>query len=297
MATQTEFEILTPQADPPTPKGEQALTVMSMMQLALEKGQVEQLRVLQDMHFREISRVEELEFNQALNQAQSEMGRIAANAVNPETKSKYATYDKLDAVVRPIYTKHGFSLSFSEEDSPKAEHVRIICYVSRKGHTRIYRKDMPVVTTGPKGTAFMTKTHATASADSYGKRYLLKDIFNIAIGEDDDDGNGASGPRLEDLQERLDWIRDCRDNLQELEKLYEAATEACNKISDKQSIKILTLAKARRALQICEPTYKGMQDQFSAAYRVLNGLGATEEIRELETALREARKQRQRDYR
>src|SRR5207302_7818724 len=36
----------------------------------------------------------------------------------------------------------------------------------------------------------MTTTHGTAAADSYAKRYLLKDIFNIAIGEDDRDGNG-----------------------------------------------------------------------------------------------------------
>lgn len=37
----------------------------------------------------------------------------------------------------------------------------------------------------------MTKTHAAGSAMSYGMRYLLKMIFNVAIGEDDDDGNSA----------------------------------------------------------------------------------------------------------
>jgi len=38
----------------------------------------------------------------------------------------------------------------------------------------------------------MTKTHAAGSAMSYGMRYLLKGIFNVAVGEDDDDGNGAT---------------------------------------------------------------------------------------------------------
>ena len=37
----------------------------------------------------------------------------------------------------------------------------------------------------------MTKTHAAGSALTYGQRYLLKMIFNIAIGSDDD-GNAAS---------------------------------------------------------------------------------------------------------
>ena len=37
----------------------------------------------------------------------------------------------------------------------------------------------------------MSRTHATASALSYGMRYLLRLIFNIAVGEGDDDGNKA----------------------------------------------------------------------------------------------------------
>jgi hypothetical protein len=37
----------------------------------------------------------------------------------------------------------------------------------------------------------MSRTHATASALSYGMRYLLRLIFNIAVGESDDDGNKA----------------------------------------------------------------------------------------------------------
>lgn len=35
----------------------------------------------------------------------------------------------------------------------------------------------------------MTKTHAVGAGLSYGMRYLLKMIFNVAIGEDDRDGN------------------------------------------------------------------------------------------------------------
>ena len=39
----------------------------------------------------------------------------------------------------------------------------------------------------------MTKTHALGSATSYGRRYLLKMIFNVIEAAEDDDGNNASG--------------------------------------------------------------------------------------------------------
>lgn len=138
------------------------------------------------------AREAEMAFNLALNAAQSEMRPISANASNPQTKSRYATFDKLDRVLRPIYTAHGFSLSFDEGDSPKEEHVRVLCYVSHiGGHTRTYHRDMPADGKGAKGGDVMTKTHAAGAAGSYGARYLLKGIWNVAVGEDDADGNAT----------------------------------------------------------------------------------------------------------
>src|SRR5215469_12318340 len=87
-------------------------TTMALMQVALERGQVEQLQILQEMHFKELAKSAEMDFNIAMNAVQSELGRIAPDLNNPQTKSKYASYAALDRVIRPIYTKHGFSLSF-----------------------------------------------------------------------------------------------------------------------------------------------------------------------------------------
>jgi hypothetical protein len=132
-------------------------------------------------------------FNAAMNDAQAEMQPIAADANNPQTKSKYASYFALDRALRPIYTRHGFALSFDEGESPKPEHVRVLCYVSHVGgHTRTYHRDMPADGKGAKGGDVMTKTHASGAAGTYGARYLLKGIFNVAIGEDDNDGNGPT---------------------------------------------------------------------------------------------------------
>jgi len=129
-------------------------------------------------------------FAQSMSIAQSGMGRVSADAVNPQTRSKYASYGALDKAIRPTYTANGFALSFNTADSPVENCVRVMCEVSHiNGHLREYHIDMPADGKGAKGGDVMTKTHATGAAVSYGMRYLLKMIFNVAIGEDDVDGN------------------------------------------------------------------------------------------------------------
>jgi hypothetical protein len=150
---------------------------------------VAKVEKLLELYERIQAKTAEAQFNEAMTKAQSEVGRIAADATNPQTRSQYASYAKLDKVLRPIYTANGFSLSFDEGDSPKPDHVRVLCHVARGGYTRTYHKDMPADGKGAKGGDVMTKTHAAGAAMSYGMRYLLKGIFNIAIGEEDRDGN------------------------------------------------------------------------------------------------------------
>mgnify|MGYP000558860601 CR=1 FL=1 len=145
------------------------------------------------MHESIVARNAEQSFNSSMSDAQSKMGRISADAENPQTHSRYASYAALDKALRPIYTDAGFALSFGTEEGAPADWARVVCYVSHKdGHSRKYQIDMPADGKGAKGGDVMTKTHATGSAVSYGQRYLLKMIFNLAIG-DDDDGNAASG--------------------------------------------------------------------------------------------------------
>lgn len=130
----------------------------------------------------------------AMMAAQAEMEPIRADAKNEQTKSRYATYPALDAAARPIYTKHGFALTFDTETSKEPNCVRVVCDVMHiGGHTRRYGVDMPADGKGAKGGEVMTRTHATGAAISYGQRYLVLMIFNIAV-DKDMDGNGAAPP-------------------------------------------------------------------------------------------------------
>ena len=154
---------------------------------AVDVDKLERLIALSD---RQQAKEAERLFNVAMTGAQKEMRPVAADASNPQTKSKYASYFALDKALRPIYVTHGFSLSFDTDDSPKADHIRILCYASHEaGHSRTYKIDMPSDGKGAKGGDAMTKTHAAGAAVSYGQRYLLKSIFNISVGEDNDGNN------------------------------------------------------------------------------------------------------------
>lgn len=153
----------------------------------VDVDKMERLFALQE---RFVAKQAETEFNGALNRSQAKVTSIATNAENKQTKSRYATYAALDRALRPVYIAEGFSLSFDTTDSPVADCVRVLCHLSHTGgHTRTYHVDMPNDGKGAKGGDVMTKTHATGAAMSYGMRYLLKMIFNVAIGEDDTDGN------------------------------------------------------------------------------------------------------------
>ena len=150
---------------------------------------IAKMQALLDMQERVLNRNAEMEFNQAMVDAQTEMRPVSADMDNKQTRSKYASYAKLDNAIRPIYTKHGFSLSFNVGETSQ-DMADVICYVSHiGGHTRTYHAPMPADGKGAKGGDVMTKTHAMGAAFSYGARYLLKMIFNVAVGEDDTDGN------------------------------------------------------------------------------------------------------------
>ena len=173
---------------------------------------VDKLERLMAMYERITSRSAEQAFNEAMSAVQTEMRPIAADANNPQTKSKYASYLALDRAMRPIYTKHGFSLSYNTADGAPEGCVRVVCDVAKGGYSKPYPVDRPADGKGAKGGDVMTKTHAAGSAFTYGQRYLIKMIFNIAVGEDDDGNRAGAGPlitseQVGDLQALLDEVK------------------------------------------------------------------------------------------
>lgn len=180
----------------PAPASETAAILHMIERAARDPAvDIDKLERLLDRREQIEDRAAERAFNAAMALAQSEMRPIAKDADNPQTHSKYASYFALDRAVRQIYTDHGFGLSFdTDPTASQGSDLMVVCYVShRLGHNRTYRLPMPADGKGAKGGDVMTRTHAAGSAMTYGRRYLLQAIFNLAIGGDrtDDDGNRA----------------------------------------------------------------------------------------------------------
>lgn len=180
-------------SDAHVPQASVVMTPMAMIDKALSSGaSPETLGKLMDLQERWEANQAKKVYDEAMKSAQAEMRPILANADNKQTNSRYATYEALDNAIRPIYTRHGFALSYDTADCPLPDHIRVVCEVSCGGHTKTPHVDMPADGKGAKGGDVMTKTHAAGAALTYGRRYLLGMIFNITITKDDD-GNGASG--------------------------------------------------------------------------------------------------------
>jgi len=182
-------------------------------------------------------------YNASMIAAQAEMDPVRTDANNPQTRSKYATYAALDRAIRPIYSKHGFALSYDTGDGAPPDYMRVLVYVMhRDGHTKTHHMDMPADGKGAKGGDVMTKTHAAGSAFSYGKRYLAGGVFNIIISDHaDDDGNAASGNGpINDEQV---------STIAELLERFDADVPAFCKYMGVSTVKDIPASKYRKAIE------------------------------------------------
>ena len=219
MTEKANAEVLAPEQDKQeiAVSGEQDIggpaTILNVIAAAANNPEVdaEKMERFLSMQERILDRESEQEFNNAMTKMQTEMRPIAEDASNSQTRSKYASFLVLDKALRPIYTKNGFSLSFSTGDGAPEGSIRVFCYVGHEGgHTRTYQVDMPADGKGAKGGDVMSKTHAAGSAFTYGQRYLIRLIFNVAVGEDDD-GNAAGGGNEPITEAQVEWINAALD--------------------------------------------------------------------------------------
>lgn len=229
-------------ATPPQPLQE-VTSILSVIERAARSPDVdiEKMERLFALQERMVAREAEIAFNGDLLAVQAELPRIKRTLWNDQTKSFYAGLESLNLAIIPVYTSHGFALSFGSADCPVEGHIRIICQVShRGGHSRSYQCDVPLDLTGLKGNANKTGTHAFGSTMSYGRRYLTLMIFNLTLTNEDTDGNGEPdtiGPgQIADLEALLTevganrqmFLRFCKvESLEQIKvQHYQAAVAA-----------------------------------------------------------------------
>lgn len=207
---------------PQLPATTEALNPLILLQQAVEKGMDPgQLKALVDLQEQwRAARAKEA-FAAAMNAVQIEMPCIVRDAHNEQTKSRYARMETVTHQAKACYTSHGFSLSFSEEESSIEKFKRIVCLVRHvEGHSERHWIDLPLDGFSAKGNPIgaMNPVQAAISTGTYGQRVLTCRVFNITIADSDLDGQapnpaadgsapkapprgGHAGPTAEQLRE------------------------------------------------------------------------------------------------
>jgi hypothetical protein len=115
---------------------------------------------------------------------------------------KYAPLEEIDKHLRPLLAEEQMDLSYSDEP---LECGGIVIRGRLKhlpsGHYEDSYMPAPLDTTGGK-----SKVQAVGSSNSFLRRYVLCNIFNIVVVGDDDDGNGGTVDEAQ-TQTILDLIK------------------------------------------------------------------------------------------
>ena len=144
---------------------------------------MDKLERLLDMQERIMNKQAETEVNAALAAMQADIPSVAERGTGHNIK--YATLEDIVDVVRPIMNQYGFAVSFSVEQAEKT--ITIIGELVHKGgHSKQTKMILPHETSGSKNAV-----QAIGSSVSYGKRYVLCAMLNIATRGEDDNGYAA----------------------------------------------------------------------------------------------------------
>jgi hypothetical protein len=190
-------------------------------------------------------------FTSSFIAVQNAIEPVRRTANNPQTHSKYATFEALDAAARPILSKHGFAVSFNTAPGPSLDYVKVIMTLMHEsGHERLYEADLPADGKGAKGGDVMTKTHAVGSAMSYGKRYVMGNALNIPTTKDDDGNKAAdTGEVINEAQflEIANLIRETNTDMDRFLAVGRLESLSDMRANQFEKAKALLLAKKRGA--------------------------------------------------
>lgn len=147
---------------------------------------VAKLDALMRMQFELEKRQAEKEAIEAFTRVSSKMPRVKKNGtidMGSKGSFAFAKWEDMDAVIRPIITAEGFTLSFNSAVKEGGGLIVTGELMHRSGHVRTATIPLPL-DAGPG----RNNLQAVGSTLSYGKRYCAEMLLNIVRENQDDDG-------------------------------------------------------------------------------------------------------------
>lgn len=160
---------------------------------------VQKMQALFELQERIMARHAEMSFSSAFAEMQSEIPPIAENGkieFSGKVQSRYALFEDINEVVKPILQKHGFGIMFKVETSEAGISVRAIL-MHKDGH----KEETPPMVLEADTSGSKNKVQANGSSVSYAKRYVLIAMLNITTRGEDDDGQSAGVRTIDEAQQ------------------------------------------------------------------------------------------------
>ncbi len=166
---------------------------MNWLERAIERGvDAPTLEKLIDLKQRMEDRIARQAFALAMNHCQKEMPRLVKDTKGQN--NQYVQLETLKDRCSPIWLKHGFSISWSQSDSPSPDLTRVVATLYHTdGHFERYQGDYPIDGRGAKGGGVMTPLQGTVSAHTYAQRDMIRLMFDLTIAGKDLDGAATNG--------------------------------------------------------------------------------------------------------
>ena len=188
----------------PAPPADSASTVLALIErVALDPGaDAEKLGRMTAMYEALKAKEGEVAFNAAKGRILNKLVRVrivknrsalceTENCSPPRTTRetfKYAPLEEIDKHLRPLLVEEEMDLSYSDEPAAGGG-LRIR---GRLKHLRSGYYEDSFLSAPPDTTGGKSNVQAVGSTNSYLRRYVACNIFNIVVVGDDDDGNGGT---------------------------------------------------------------------------------------------------------
>ncbi len=182
-----------------------ALMLQKVIEGGITKENVTALESLVGLYDRMQAKNAEKDFAVAFNRLMAEMPPIQATKPVPNNdgtvRYRFAPLEEIEAIVRPVALRNGFSYSFSEGPSEPGRITKVCTVQHSSGHKRVH--PFTVRTSAPPKA---NDSQADGSTHSYAKRGAFSDAFSIIVDHDDDArmiGQAIGKALADDLEARV----------------------------------------------------------------------------------------------
>ena len=240
-------EVVTHDEDKSAVAVSEAVSFIQMIERASRDPAVDidKMERLMQMHERMLNRQAETAFNVALATMQTELPEMpergSIKKKDGGVQSKYALWEDMNQIIKPILSKHGFALTFrTGNEGNKIVVTGILSHAA--GHSVSSTMQLPMDASGSKN-----EVQGVGSSTAYGKRYVASALLNLTSRGEDNDGQGSKLLSEEIKGDFLRLIPLC-ESMGQLDQTWQDITKATSAAGDvvaHEELRAAVLARRR----------------------------------------------------